>query len=718
MSAGASDSPVFDFTSLDFESARADLIRYAQTRFPGELWTDFNDSNPATGLVELMAYAVDLLAYTANSQVQETMVATLVREQNFRNVSKAFDYVLKSAAASSTTVRCTLAPAGVYPFTISKHLQFSTGADGTVFQPVADVAVAAYPGAGYVDVAAVQGVERFEEVLGVTNGLPSQKFILGSPDLIDGTLQFQVGLTAYTVTTNFVSAGATDKEILLSTDEFGVTTVTVGDGINGVIPPSGQTVKATYKTGGGLTTNVAAATVTRVYGTSDGSAQPAQITAVTNLATATGGASKQSIDNARQNLPLALKANERAVTLQDYSTLAVSEVTGVLKANAVAGKAYGGSSPILLFVVPNGGGNPSDALRNLTIVTLKSFRLAGKRVRVLDPVYVDVLIESDTFVQPNSSALDTANAQRAILKNEFALEAVEFGSTFALQDAYDATENEVISGVKRVLYKTFTIKPYYARHVNTPTSGNGIVQWIYTNLDTVRRREWLIQVAAPSPPVNCLRFQVKQRRIGTVTNVTDTLVTDDGASYTTNELFTGGWIFRPKPEDLSATFAITGNTGSTISTAAGLLAATEPDDPYVVEKAEAGYGKILRTTVSANVVASVTVPLTSVDSWQIGDIIHFSSLPTSYYTITNIAGLNLTLDTAVTLTAGDFADYVWQSADASVRFSVTNGSTVFVVGDELYVDTYPRTGDLVLRGENFPLLTDANLFVTPIGGVR
>jgi len=718
MSAGASDSPVFDFTSLDFSSANADLIRYAQITYPNELWTDFNDSNWGTGLIELLSYSTDKLAYVANAQALEVNPVTLIREQNFRNIAKGLDYKLKSASPSRATVRCTLDSLGTYPFTISKHLQFAT-TDGLIFQPDADTAVASYPGLGYVDVAATQGEEHYQEVLGTTNGTSNQKFRLKNAYLIDGTLSVQVGLTGYTEVTNFVSASPTDKVYILETDEDGNTDVIFGDGINGAIPPKAQTVQSTYKTGGGIETNLPGGTIKRVYGTADGAAVPPQITAVTNPARATGGASKQSLSNAKQNLPLSLKANERCVTLQDYAAAAVELVPGVLKANAISGRPQGGSTPILLFVVPNGGGNPTDSLRNLTIVKLKDKRLAGKRIRVFDPVYVNLLIEADAFIQQNAVANDTKNKVSSILQAKYDMEAVDFGSSFNLQDVYDDTSAATVPGIRHVFYKTFSVRPYYARHVNSPTTGNGIIDYIATNLDTVRRREWLVQVLPPSPPINCPRFQVLQRRLGTVTGVTDSLVTDESADYLVNELFSGGWSFRPRPEDNAVTFSISGNTTTTISTSSGLLTLVEPDDPYVVEKAEAGIGKILRTTLSSAVVASDTLLVASTDSWQVGDILHVEDNPSEYYTVIGITpGVSLQVDRNLTSAVNSKVDYVWQSGDASVKFSVIGGTTPFVVGDELYVDTYARAGDIRLRDENFPLLDTADLFVNPIGGVK
>lgn len=717
MTAGASNSPVFDFTSLDFTSMEEDLIRFSQVTFPEDLWTDYNVSNFASGLIENMAYSTDLLAYTANAQNLETIVTTLIREQNFRNIAKSLDYRLKSAAPSSSTERCTLDPSGSYPFTISKHLQFASR-DNTIFQPDADVAVGSYPGGGYVDVPITQGEEHFEEALGTTNGRANQVFPLGVPFVIDGTLSVQVGLMGYTEVPNFISVGPTERVYITETTEDGTTSVVFGDGINGIIPPKNQAVKSTYKTGGGINTNLASGVITRVYGSADGSPVPTQILSATNVSIATGGASKQSLSNAKQNLPLSLKASDRGVAAPDYAALAVKLVPGILKANAVTGRPYAGSSPILLFVVPNGGGNPSDSLRNRTIANLKDKRLAGKRIRVLDPVYVSLLIESDSFMQKNAPALDMMNKQRRILADKYDIEAVDFGATFDLQDVYDDTAPSELPGLQRAFYRTFTVKPYYARHVNTPTTGNGTVEWIATNLDTVKRREWLIRVIPPSPPVNVTRFQVLQRRLGVVTGVTDTLVTDDSASYETNELSSGGWVFHPRPEDTAATFNIVGNTATSITTASGLLVETEPDDPYVVEKTEAGIGKILRTTVTANVASSAVVPVASVDSWQVGDLFHLSDNPLDYYEVTAVGVSSITADRPLSTAIGAHVDYVWRSADESVKFSVVDASTAFVAGDELYVDTYARAGDLALRPENFPLLAEADLFINPIGGVR
>lgn len=720
MTAGALGSPVFSFTSLDFLSSQEDFVRYAQTHSPGEAWTDFNPSDPGVALLESLAYATDMLSYGMNSYALETIVATLVREQNFRNIGKSLDYTLKSASGASSVVRNFLDPLGVYPFTISRHLKYTAG--DLVFQPLADVEVASYPIAGYVDVDVEQGDEQFNEVLGITNGQPGQRFRLRETFLIDGTLYTSVGLESYELVSNFISAGSTEKKYTIETSESGITEVILGDGFNGTIPTAGLSVNATYKTGGGLETNVAATAINTISGTSDGSIVPVQIVSVTNISAATDGGPKQSLSNAKQNLPLSLKANDRCVSDDDYAAMAVQLVPGVFKAKAVPGKPLGGQTPILLFIIPQGGGNPTDVLRNQTQTALKPKRMAGKRIRMPDPEFVDLFIEQDLHVKQNSVARDVKNRMLAMMRVEYGLESsiVDFGVTFELQHAYDISEPLKAVGVSRALFRTFSVKPHFARHVTVPTTGDGSVVGISVNWDTVRRREWLIRVIAPSPPVMCTRFMVLQRRLGTVTSITDTLLVDEAANFETNELVTGAWSLHPRPQDLSTTFPVIANTQTTISVAGGLLVDTEPADDYVVEKTEATIGKILRTTTTAATSAVFTIPVVSSASFQIGDRVRVSNASLEYRTTVAAVpnGTSLTLATQVTIAAGANVDFLWQSADGSTEFTVLDASNPFVVGDELYVDTYARAEDIILRPENFPQLLDENLLITPIGGVK
>ena len=726
-----------------------DLTTFSQTTFPTSLWTDFNQSNYGTYELQLMSYATDLLSYNANAQALETVATTVTRLQNFINIARSYDYTLKSAAPSNCLEQVVLDPLGTYPFTISHHLQFSAG--GIIFQPVADVAVPAY-NASFPPFPIQQGQESYNEVLGITNGQQGQTFQLKNASMLDGTLVLSVGLQSYTLVDNAIEASATELSYTISTDENYVTTVQMGDGVNGIIPPKNQTVTVTYYYGGGLDTNVSTGTITAIFGTADGSAVPAQILSCTNTTPAQDGGPPQSLQNAQQNMPLALKANDRCVAAGDYAVEAVALVPGVYKANAVPGVAYAGASPILLFVVPpDPPAIPSAVLVNQVQVALAPLKMAGKRIQVRNPYYVFLSIKQDCFVQSASPALVVANRMNTALLALYQPDNLNFGQLFGLGDAYDDVSPAQVVGVSRIFYRQFTILPNWASHVNSPPTGNGDIENISVVAGLVQRREWLVRVLAGNI------FQVWQRQLGTVSGVTNTLMTDDAADYEATpleELVNGPyapWFLRPNPElnqgaavfwngttfvpedgaifGAASVYQITANSTTTISVtpgnnSTGLLVTTEPQDPYVVERKEPVTGKILRTTVTTLATATNTLFVVSSTGYSVGDPICIAG---GQITVVEGTGIgSITTRDLVSCPVGATVDYLWISQDTSVQFSVVNASqmstppsfpTAFIMGDELYVDTYPETGDLQVRAENYPVLLQTYLLVNPIGGV-
>jgi predicted phage baseplate assembly protein len=86
-------------------------------------------------------------------------------------------------------------------------------------------------------------------------------------------------------------------------------------------------VNATYRNGIGSGANVAAGQITLL------NTRPLGVTAVVNPLPATGGANRDSRDQARRNVPLAVTALDRLVSVQDYADFART-FAGIGKASA------------------------------------------------------------------------------------------------------------------------------------------------------------------------------------------------------------------------------------------------------------------------------------------------------------------------------------------------------------------------------------------------
>ena len=175
------------------------------------------------------------------------------------------------------------------------------------------------------------------EILGISDGSPTQIFQLKETQVVDGSIEIYVvtGSGAsktygqWTEVLHLTDYGPTSAVFKVIKGSNNTVYVEFGDGVSGAIPNNIATIKARYVYGGGAIGNVPASTVLLFNsGTFDG-------VSLTNTDNATGGLDPEGIDAIRVKAPQAFSALNRAVSLTDYEGLAL-QVTGAGKANAVA----------------------------------------------------------------------------------------------------------------------------------------------------------------------------------------------------------------------------------------------------------------------------------------------------------------------------------------------------------------------------------------------
>lgn len=188
-------------------------------------------------------------------------------------------------------------------------------------------------------VRATHGQTR-NEVLGSGIGaLPMQVFALKQKPLtyvsastVDGvqsTLVVRVNDVQWHETRNLAFVGADNRSFVTATDDGGGTTVAFGDGAHGARLPTGvENVKATYRNGIGTPGNVVAQQISLL------TTKPLGVKAVLNPLRASGGADAETRDQARRNVPLAVLALDRLVSVTDYADFART-FGGVGKAAAI-----------------------------------------------------------------------------------------------------------------------------------------------------------------------------------------------------------------------------------------------------------------------------------------------------------------------------------------------------------------------------------------------
>lgn len=179
--------------------------------------------------------------------------------------------------------------------------------------------------AGFNVVPALNAETAPREVLGRSDGRPSQAFTLRHRNVLAGTLELAVQedvdptapLTPWSETLDLAAAGPFDRVFSLDR-EAGL--ITFGDGLRGRIPPlvtdGGYIVASTYRFGGGLAGEVPVGAIQTLDTPRTGVAN------AVNLVAATGGRDAETLEQAEERARKELSTRSRAVTADDFQWIA------------------------------------------------------------------------------------------------------------------------------------------------------------------------------------------------------------------------------------------------------------------------------------------------------------------------------------------------------------------------------------------------------------
>jgi len=239
-----------------------------------------------------------------------------------------------------------------------------------------------------------------------------------------------------------------DQDYIIETDENEVTTVIFGDGQYGQIPPTGARIIANYRVGGGTGGNVGARQITGVS-----KAPQLQLLGakVLNRAPASGGAERETIDQAIKYGPTVFRSMQRAVTAEDYVSQA-KLFPGVSKARAESSN----WNVIKLYIAPTGSGeNPTDALKEDLLTYFEDKRMLTTFIQIESPDYLNIEVSVEIDVVPYFVAEKVrADAQSAI-EQLFDFEKVDFKQIIYLSKVYEALEK--LDGVNSVFVSRLRI---------------------------------------------------------------------------------------------------------------------------------------------------------------------------------------------------------------------------------------------------------------------
>jgi hypothetical protein len=448
------------------------------------------------------AYLGDNLSYYIDRAANECYLPTATQRRSVINLGRLVGYELSQGTSAIVPMAFTCTGAGsILAGTRVATDPTLTGEEQIVYEVQVTTPVG---GAGVFTVDCIEGTSVLDEILGSGNALPDQEFTLDRTPLSydpSGISSLRVyvdegsGFVLYTEVGNFLDSEPLDRHYTVRIDESDRATIRFGNGVDGRVCAGGaDNVKANYRVGGGE------------FGNSVGKGQITKlldsllfVASVTNgNSTPQGGSDKESIDEARVNIPASLKALDRAVTHADYEALAVAGVAGVAQAKATYGI---GPFEEVVYVAATGANPIASGTWDPILETgtgligqvgayLVTRKASPTRLAIRPPE--EVVLEMVLSIEVSAGFFQTdaeVDVRQALLD---LVEGARMGEDLVLSDVMGALE--VIPSVNKVRFTLFRRKPSAVLRnpdpllvINTPDT-----TWAITTTDDLDHNQFVL----------------------------------------------------------------------------------------------------------------------------------------------------------------------------------------------------------------------------------
>jgi hypothetical protein len=650
--------PQVDYTSRDFTSIRDDLLSLIPNFAPQ--WTSRDSNDFGVVLVELFAYMGDLLNYYVDRAANESFISTSTQRDTVVKLAKLLNYTPNSLTGATGTVTFSNSTPNAITVVAGAVLNSIADAAGNqiTFETSSSVTVPAVSGsvAGTASVGIKQG-QTTTETIGLSDGTAYQTFKLSNSGVLtNDTMTVLVGATTYTKVPYTIDYGPNDNVYSVYTDGTGSTYIQFGDGISGKIPPSSSAINISYRytTTAGSLGNVAANTVISVV--SDNTGASISGVSVTNPTACSGGQDAESTDSIRLNAPLALRSLNRAVSLRDYSQLAV-QVPGIAKANAAASN----YTQVTLYIAASGGYSSSTALKNSVTNYFAGKTPPNTSISIYDFTPVFPYLSVTVNVLPQYDPIVVQGAVTSALYSLFGFDNVVFNDNITQGDVYST-----IRAVDGVAYVTITD---YEKLATASTSTS-----IYTQVATT------VTTIASGATISAINVSdiagIPVGYTGTVSNIISSIAgADPSTVFTTTPVVINSLI----PSVTKTTTAVATGSGPVLtytSNAHGFVAGQTVSVTGYVATNNNVVNAVITTTAANTFTVSVATAGTAVTA-----------------TGTAVSSPALGLKTAATTTA-----------------AITGTSTI-------NVQAYGGINDLYCNIDEVPILEATYINVTTTGGI-
>lgn len=466
------------YIDRSFEQIKSSLIKNLVNTNP-EL-TDHTENNPLIILISMFAAIGELLNLYIDNMARESFIRTARKYDSMVKLTRLIDYRIKAATPTSVVVTIgidtddphTLPLPLDYFFPANVRIVTNTGYEfytrGSMVIPV---------GTTSWEVIADQVSLVINSTLGVTDGTANQTFGLGT-NYVHDSIDITIDSVLYTRVDSWARSRSTDKHYLVDIDINGIAQVIFGDGVNGIIPPSGKNIIVNYRTTESVDIGIDDFSPTPISGL-DPTTYDLSFFA-SNQYASSGASAYETLALIRDNAPRSLRTLDRAVTFQDFIDIAkLSPGVSKVKLDYCCGK------KTTLYIGPI---NEGIATRGLLDTTLAYFddnrRMITQSVLIKAAGITPVIIELDVYPEYRADGATTTNDCINALTNYGSYANQDVNSVIALSDIFSVIDNLVrVDRAELVNLRTYPY-PMPCKHI-TPLSAT-----IYVLDNSTEEKTW------------------------------------------------------------------------------------------------------------------------------------------------------------------------------------------------------------------------------------
>jgi uncharacterized phage protein gp47/JayE len=424
----ALDNSWIGYVTRSYEQIKSNVLTKFQALVPE--MTDHTENNLWVRLISIWAGAVEMLGYYIDRRAREAFLSSAIKFDSGVKIARMFGYRIKGSTSASVDLVFTTNVVATAQINIPEGSIVQT-AEGVTFLTTQ---LAIIPiGQDTVQVGAIQHSLVVNQTLGTSDGTPEQRFEL-IDGVVDSSITIAVGLANWTPVESFSYSVPDSEDFVCGQNDSGFMEVQFSDGMAGKIPTAASDVVANYSTTLGDVGNVGVGFINEIVSSI---VLPASTElSVTNPLASSGGANKEELSDIKQNIPLTLRTKDRAVTEQDFIDIA-NLVAGVSK----SGVDYTCGGTVDIYIVPDGGGVPSNQLIQDVTDYFEPRRIITVKVQVIGAGEVVIKISADIRALPNYSNADVRQRVEDNLILFLSSDNQDIRGTVYLGDIYEVIEN-------------------------------------------------------------------------------------------------------------------------------------------------------------------------------------------------------------------------------------------------------------------------------------